>query len=55
MTGIASWAMSLAMLASFALVIGGVVLFRREGERKKGILMFVAATVLIGNVAILAA
>ena len=55
MTGIATWAMSLAMLASFALVAGGVILLRKGEERKKAILMFVAAAVLVANVAIWAA
>jgi hypothetical protein len=42
---------ALAMLAAFALAIGGVALIRST-ERTKGILMIVAAAVLLGNVAI---
>ena len=51
MTGLPAALLSIAMLAAFGLVIGGVVLFRR-GERKKGVLMIVAAAVLMGNVLI---
>lgn len=42
---------AIAMLAAFALGIGGVALIRRT-ERTKGILMLVAALVLFGNVLI---
>jgi hypothetical protein len=42
---------AIAMLAAFALAIGGVALIRRA-ERTKGALMLVAAVVLIGNVLI---
>jgi hypothetical protein len=49
---LASWALGLAMLAAFLLVIGGAVLVRREADRKRGLLMFVAAAVLVANVAI---
>ncbi len=53
MTGFASAAMALAMIAAFLLVIGGARLAMREGDRKRGILMIVAAAVLVGNVLIL--
>ena len=53
MTGFASAAMALAMIAAFALAIGGLRLAMREGDRKRGILMIVAAAVLVGNVVIL--
>lgn len=43
--------LSIAMLAVFALVIGGGWRIRR-GERLQGVLMIVAAAVLAGNVAI---
>jgi hypothetical protein len=52
MDSLASWALGLAMLAAFLLVIGGAVLVRREADRKRGLLMFVAAAVLVANVAI---
>ncbi len=44
--------LGIAMLAAFALLFGGLRLLR-GGERRKGVLMLVAAIVLIGNVAIL--
>jgi len=40
------------MIAAFLLVIGGINLIRTSDNRSKGILMLVAAVVLIGNVAI---
>ena len=52
MTGFPAAVLSIAMLAAFGLLIGGIVLIRR-GERKKGVLMIVAAAVLVGNVLIL--
>ena len=52
MSIIASTAMALAMIAAFVLAIGGVRLAMREGDRKRGILMVVAAAVLVGNVLI---
>jgi hypothetical protein len=51
MTGLPAILLSIAMLAAFGLVIGGVVLIRR-GQRRKGVLMIVAAAVLVGNVLI---
>jgi hypothetical protein len=42
---------AIAMLTAFALALGGVALIRRT-ERTKGVLMLVAAVVLIGNVLI---
>ena len=53
MTGIASAAMALAMIAAFVLAIGGAKLAMREGDRKRGLLMIVVAAVLVGNVLIL--
>ena len=44
-------ALSIAMVAVFALVAGGWVILRR-GERRQGVLMFVAAAVLLANVLI---
>ncbi|HEU4960252.1 MAG TPA: hypothetical protein VFT56_07570 [Sphingomonas sp.] len=43
---------AIAMLAAFALVLGGVALLRRPDARTKGALMLVAAAVLVGNVVI---
>ena len=51
MTGLPAALLSIAMLAAFGLVIGGGVLIRR-GQTKKGVLMIVAAAVLVGNVLI---
>ena len=41
------------MLAVFALTAGGVYLWRTGKDRKRGILMLVAAVVFLANVAIL--
>ena len=46
-------AMALAMIAAFILAVFGVRLAVTGGDRKRGILMVVAAVVLIGNVVIL--
>lgn len=43
-------ALSLAMLGAFALVLGGIHLIRRRGEKRQGTLMLVAAAVIVGNV-----
>ncbi len=45
--------MALAMLAAFALTIGGIRLVLRKQDRGRGILMIVAAAVLVANVLIL--
>lgn len=42
---------AIAMLAAFALALGGIALLRRT-ERLKGVLMLVMAAVLLGNVLI---
>ena len=52
MTGIAAATLSIAVLASFALLAGGAHLLIRRKERKQGILMLIAAAVLFGNVLI---
>jgi LPXTG-motif cell wall-anchored protein len=44
--------LSIGMLGVFALVIGAIFLFRRSGERKRAILMLIAAAVLLGNILI---
>jgi len=51
LAGLYPWLAALTMLAVFALVWGGAVIFRR-GDRQKGVLMVVAALVLLANVAI---
>lgn len=52
MLQIANFALSLAMLAVFALGAGGVWLIVRRKDRKRGILMLTAAAVVLVNVAI---
>lgn len=52
MTGANALFLSIAMLAAFALIAGGAYLLAKKRERRKGVLMIVAAAVLIGNVAI---
>ena len=52
MTGIAATTLSIAVLASFALLGGGAWLLIKRKERKQGILMLIAAAVLFGNVLI---
>lgn len=44
--------LSVAMLAVIALVWGGIALMRRGNDRKRAVLMLVAAAVLFGNVLI---
>ena len=53
MTGLPALLMSLLMLAGFALAAGGVYTLARLGDRKRGVLMIVAAAVMFANVAII--
>lgn len=48
---IASTALAVTMIAAFLLAAGAIALVRR-GERRKAVLMMVAAAVLVGNVLI---
>lgn len=52
MQSIASAALSLGVLAAFALTGGGVYLIATKRNRKQGVLMLITAAVLIGNVLI---
>ena len=52
MESFASAALALAMIAAFLLTAGGVRLMRTRETRSRGMLMMVAAAVLIGNVLI---
>ena len=52
MNGFASFALSLAILAAFALAAGGVWLIAKRSNRKQGVLMLVMAAVLVANVMI---
>ncbi len=49
---IAVAALSLAMIAAFALLGGGAYLLFGQGNRKQGMLMLLAAAVLFANVLI---
>ncbi len=53
MTGTPALFLSLLMLGGFALAAGGVYTLARRGNRKRGVLMLVAAAVMWGNVAIM--
>ncbi|HEX8062730.1 MAG TPA: hypothetical protein VF535_05895 [Allosphingosinicella sp.] len=50
MTGFAAALLSIAVLAAFALVAGGLWLILKGGNRKQGVLMLIMAAVLFGNV-----
>jgi hypothetical protein len=50
MSGISATVLSVLMVAGFALAGGGTWLLLKRGEKKKGILMLVAAAVAFGNV-----
>ena len=50
MQTIASAALSLGVIAAFALIGGGLYLLIKQRNLKQGLLMLVAAAVLIGNV-----
>jgi len=52
MTGFASTALSLAILAAFALTAGGIWLIAKRRIYLKGALMLVMALVLVANVLI---
>ena len=52
MTGFSSLAYSIAMIAAFALMAGGLVLGFRRKDWKRGGLMLLVAVVLIANVVI---
>ena len=52
MTGLVSAFLSIAVLAAFVLVGGGVWLVLKRGDKKQGGLMILAALVLLANVLI---
>ena len=52
MSGMPALVLGIAMLAAFVLVAGAVRLLRSGTDRKRGVLMLVAALVLLGNVLI---
>ena len=53
MGGLGSTISAIGMIAAFALVVGGIRLIRRKEDRGRGVLMLIAAAVLVGNVVIL--
>ena len=53
MTGASNLILSLLMLAGFALAAGGAYTLVKVRDRKRGLLMLLAAAVMWGNVAIL--
>ncbi|HEY0012251.1 MAG TPA: hypothetical protein VGB79_05305 [Allosphingosinicella sp.] len=55
MNGAPATLLSILTIGSFLLAAGGVYLAGTGRDRKKGVLMIVAAAVLLGNVLILAA
>ncbi|WP_380874765.1 hypothetical protein ACFB49_01210 [Sphingomonas sp. DBB INV C78] len=50
LTAISGIAPAIAMIAVFALIGGGIYLLRTGRDRRKGVLMLIAAVVLFGNV-----
>ncbi|MBC2777650.1 hypothetical protein [Parasphingopyxis marina] len=48
----ANIALSIAMLAVFALAFGGIFLWTKRGDRKRGLLMLAASFVILVNVLI---
>lgn len=52
MTDLPRFALSLLMIATFALAAGGVYLIVKRRDRKRGLLMLVCAAVFLGNAAI---
>ena len=50
MTGLAAILLSVTMIAAFLLAGGGIWLAATGRDRRKGVLMVVAALVLFGNV-----
>ena len=53
LSGLVSIILTVGMLAAFALIVGGIKLVHRKEDRGRGVLMLIAAAVLVGNVAIL--
>jgi uncharacterized membrane protein YozB (DUF420 family) len=52
MTGLVATLLSIAILAAFLLIAGGLWLIVKGGDRKRGGLMVAAALVLVANVLI---
>ena len=52
MQTLSDWVMALAVIAAFLLIAGGIRLVRARQSRKQGVLMIVAALVILMNVLI---
>ena len=52
MQTLSDWVMALAVIASFVLFLGGIRVVRSGQSRKQGVLMIVAALVILMNVMI---
>ena len=52
MTGLGATMLAIAMIAAFLLILGGIKLALRRESRGRGLLMIVAAAVLVMNVLI---
>jgi hypothetical protein len=52
LTGAAATLLSIMVIAAFALAAGGLWMLAKRRDTKKGVLMLVAALVLLGNVVI---
>ena len=52
MSGASATFLSILMVAAFLLTLGGIHLLVKRKDRKRGILMLVAAAVAVGNVLI---
>jgi hypothetical protein len=46
--------LSIGVIGCFALMLGSVLLWRQQKDRRKAVLMAIAALVLLGNVLIIA-
>ena len=49
-SGLGATMLSILMIAAFALAAGGIHLLVKRKDRKKGVLMLLAAAVALGNV-----
>ena len=52
MTGLGATMLAIAMIAAFLLILGGIKFALRQESRSRGLLMVVAAAVLVMNVLI---
>jgi hypothetical protein len=52
LTGLSATLLSIMVIAAFALAGGGLYMLTKRRDTKKGVLMLVAALVILGNVVI---